>query len=227
MRTKGFRVSLAAPDDAARLSEELRGGLFPEIVQTEGSEQTSPAGSRMTKHKTPRWGWALTGSGHFLKESLALVRDLVDVDLFLSRAAAEVLRMYKQELALPRSIRTYRDTTASAFPVGQFYYGVYHTLIVAPATSNAVAKFVCGISDDLVSNVFAQGGKCRVPVIVFACDTAPELLTEAPKGMVKVYPRPIDLENRQRLGRFAGATTVDSIVELREAIARRRVEISA
>ena len=148
----------------------------------------------MTKYKTPRWGWAITGSGHFLKETLALVRELEDVDVFLSKAAAEVLRMYKQELGLQRSIRVYRDTTASSVPVGQFYYGVYHSLIVAPATSNAVAKFVCGISDELVSNVFAQGGKCRVPVIVFACDTAPELITEAPKGMVKVYPRPVDLE---------------------------------
>ena len=90
-----------------------------------------------------------------------------------------------------------------------------------------MAKFVYGISDDLVSNVFAHGGKCRVPIIVFACDTAPELLTEAPKGMVKVYPRPIDLENRERLGRFAGATTVDSIAELRAAIERRRSELSA
>jgi len=44
---------------------------------------------------------------------------------------------------------------------------------------------------------------------------------------VKVYPRPIDLENRERLGRFAGATTVDSIAELREAVARRRSEIAA
>jgi len=181
----------------------------------------------MTKYETPRWGWALTGSGHFLKETLAFIRELERVDLFLSKAAAEVLRMYKQELALPRSTRVYRDTSASAVPVGQFYYGVYHTLIVAPATSNAVAKFVCGISDDLVSNVFAQSGKCRVPSIVFACDTAPELVTEAPKGMVKVYPRPIDLENRERLGRFAGATTVDSVAELREAITRRRGEIPA
>lgn len=181
----------------------------------------------MTVYKKPRWGWALTGSGHFLKESLALVRELEHVDLFLSKAASEVLRMYKQELDLPRTIRIYRDTTASSVPVGQFYYGVYHTLIVAPATSNAVAKFVCGISDDLVSNVFAQGGKCRVPVIVFACDTAPELVTEAPKGMVKVYPRPIDLENRDRLGRFAATTTVDSVGELSEAIARRASELGA
>ena len=121
----------------------------------------------MTKRQTPRWGWALTGSGHFLKESLALIRELEHVDLFVSKAGAEVLRMYKQELALPRETRVYRDTSASSVTVGQFYYGVYHTLIVAPATSNAVAKFVYGISDDLISNVFAQSGKCRVVVVAW------------------------------------------------------------
>ena len=128
--------------------------------------------------------------------------------------------MYKQELDLPRSVRIYRDTSASSVTVGQFYYGIYHTLIVAPATSNAVAKFVYGISDDFITNVFAQAGKCRVPTLVFACDTAPELETEAPKGMVKVYPRPIDLENRERLGRFAGVTTVNSIAELQREQSR-------
>lgn len=156
-----------------------------------------------------------------------MVHTLEHVDLFLSKAGAEVLRMYKQELDLPKSVRVYRDTSASSVTVGQFYYGTYHTLIVAPATSNAVAKFVYGISDDFITNVFAQAGKCRVPAIVFACDTAPELETEAPKGMVKVYPRPIDLENRDRLGRFAGVTTVDSMDELGGAIALRRSKIAA
>jgi dihydromethanopterin reductase (acceptor) len=181
----------------------------------------------MAKHQTPRWGWALTGSGHFLKECLGLIHELEHVDLFLSKAGDEVLRMYKQELDLPKSVRVYRDTSASSVTVGQFYYGVYHTLIVAPATSNAVAKFVYGISDDFITNVFAQAGKCRVPTIVFACDTAPELETEAPKGMVKVYPRPIDLENRDRLGRFSEVTTVDSVDELGEAIALRRSKLAA
>jgi flavoprotein len=180
----------------------------------------------MNKPKTPRWAWAITGSGHYIKETFALVRDLPDLDLFLSKAAAEVLRMYRQELNLPESCRVFQDKTASAAPIGQFYYGVYHTVVVAPATSNAVAKFVYGLSDDLVSNVFAHGGKTRVPIIVFACDTAPELLTEAPKGMVKVFPRPIDLENRDRLGRFEGVTAVDSPAELADAIAQRRSELS-
>jgi flavoprotein len=181
----------------------------------------------MAKVKTPRWGWALTGSGHFFKESFGLISTLDDVDLFVSKAAAEVLRMYRQELKLPKSIRVFQDKTASAVPVGAFYYGTYHTLVVGPATSNTVAKCVAGISDTLVTNVFAQAGKCHVPTIVFACDTAPELDTEAPKGMVKVYPRRIDLENTQRLKSFADTQVVETLDELRAALAKRTQDLGA
>src|SRR5499427_8512278 len=179
----------------------------------------------MAKRMTPRWGWALTGSGHFFKECLALIAGLENVDLFVSRAAAEVVRMYRQEFKLPASARIIRDTTASAAPVGLFYYGTYHTLILAPATSNTVAKCVMGISDTLVTNVFAQAGKCRLPAIVFACDTAPELETEAPKGMVKVYPRKIDLKNTERLKSFESTVVVESLEDLRTALGRRRREL--
>jgi flavoprotein len=180
----------------------------------------------MAKVKTPRWGWALTGSGHFFKECLAMIRDLDEVDLFVSKAAAEVVRMYRQDFSLPKSARVYRDVTASAPPVGNFYYGVYHTLVLAPATSNTVAKCVFGISDTLATNVFAQAGKCRVPAIVFACDTAPELETEAPKGMVKVFPRRIDLDNTERLKSFEATDVVETLPELEQALARRKRELA-
>jgi dihydromethanopterin reductase (acceptor) len=180
----------------------------------------------MAKVKTPRWGWALTGSGHFFKECLALIRELDEVDLFVSRAASEVVRMYKQEFKLPKSARIFRDTAASSPPVGNFYYGVYHTLVLGPATSNTVAKCVVGISDNLATNVFAQAGKCRVPSIVFACDTAPELETEAPKGMVKVYPRKVDLENTARLKTFDDVSVVETLPQLGEALARRKADLS-
>ncbi|HET9688569.1 MAG TPA: flavoprotein [Pseudolabrys sp.] len=180
----------------------------------------------MAKIKKPRWGWALTGSGHFFKECLGIVRELEDVDLFVSRAAAEVIRMYRQDFDLPKSMRIYRDTTASAAPVGAFYYGTYHTLVLAPATSNTVAKCVYGISDTLATNVFAQAGKCRVFSIVFACDTAPELETEAPKGMVKVYPRQIDLDNTARLKSFKDVVVVETLAELGTQLSRRKREIT-
>src|ERR1700730_14115729 len=79
----------------------------PSLASREG-EGYSPL--HMTKVATPRWGWALTGSGHFFKECLAMIGQLEDVDLFVSRAAAEVVRMYKQELVLPKSARVFRDT---------------------------------------------------------------------------------------------------------------------
>jgi flavoprotein len=161
----------------------------------------------------------MTGSGHFFEESLEELHRLPAVDLFVSKAAAEVIRMYKSRL--PEGMRVYRDTTAAAAPVGLFYEAIYHTLVIAPATSNTVAKLVFGISDTLVTNVFAQAGKCRIPIIVFACDTAPELETRAPGGIVKVWPRRVDLDNVERLKEFEDTTVVESMEGLVAAIEAR------
>jgi dihydromethanopterin reductase (acceptor) len=169
-----------------------------------------------------RMAWALTGSGHYLRECLELLNELQGVDLFLSAAAAEILTMYGYSLdALRKKMRVFRDTTASSAPVGLFYRGNYHTVVIAPATSNTVAKCVCGISDNLVTNIYAQAGKCGVPAIVFACDTEPELESEAPRSIVKVYPRRIDLENVERLRHFEATRVVSDMTQLRQAVEAR------
>jgi dihydromethanopterin reductase (acceptor) len=178
--------------------------------------------------RAQRLAWTLTGSGHFFTECFDLMRDIPHLDLFVTRAAAEVVRMYRERLEeLPKSVRIVKDTTASAAPIGQFYHGVYHTVVVAPATSNTVAKCVYGISDTLATNVFAQAGKCRIPSIVFACDTAPEMETMAPSGMVKVYPRRIDLENVERLRTFEATTVVETLEDLKVALKARLACVNA
>lgn len=175
-----------------------------------------------------RLAWALTGSGHFFTETLDIVAEIGAVDLFVSKAAAEVVSMYKKRLdALPESVRVFKDTTASAAPIGRFYYGAYHTAVIGPATSNTVAKCVYGISDTLATNVYAHAGKCRVPSIVFACDTAPEMESMAPKGMVKVYPRRIDLDNVERLRDFEATEVVETLAELKAALDRRFAALAA
>ncbi|TIP24899.1 MAG: flavoprotein [Mesorhizobium sp.] len=176
---------------------------------------------------TPRWAWVLTGSGHFFTESFALIHQIEHCDVFVSKAANEVLRMYKLKLDFPETTRVLHDKTASAIPVGEFYHGVYHTVVVAPASSNTVAKCVHGISDTLASNVFAQAGKCRVPAIVFACDTAPELETMAPHGLVKVYPRSIDLENTKQLKSFERTQVVESLADLEASVRQRHAELAS
>ena len=174
------------------------------------------------RYETARFAWALTGSGHDLKECLDFLIELKDVDVFLSKAVEEVLVMYKYIDRLRNAgIRMFHDSTASAVPVGQFYEGNYHTLVIAPATSNTVAKCVAGISDTLVTNVFAQAGKCQIPIIVYACDTEPVVITPAPGKMVTVYPRNIDLECARKLGEFENTTLTTDMKELQHAVLHR------
>ena len=174
-----------------------------------------------------RLAWGLTGSGHDFTECVELMRKLGPMDVFVSKAAAEVIFMYtKDRDPFPPEIRLIRDTSASAAPVGRFYHGWYHTLVVAPASSNTVAKCVAGISDTLVTNVFAQAGKCRVPVIVYACDTKPVHDTMAPDRLVRLWPRRIDLDNTERLKAFEATTVVEDMAALETALRRRLGELA-
>lgn len=174
-----------------------------------------------------RLAWAITGSGHYLRESLAVLATLENVDIFLSKAASEIIKQYGFQAQLDAAgHKVYQDKTASSVPVELFYEGKYHTLVIAPATSNTIAKMAYGFSDSLVTNLFAQAGKTRVVSIVFACDTAPELESEAPRdNVVKVYPRKIDLENVAKLADFEATQVVADIAALTHAIHVRLNEI--
>ena len=176
---------------------------------------------------TPRLAWAITGSGHYIEECLNFVLKLDNVDLYLSQAAEEVIKMYGFNLNEIRDkMPVYRDKAASSPPVGLFYSGYYHTFVMAPATSNTVAKCVLGIADSLVTNLFAQAGKCRVPSIVYPCDIAPEMETTAPKGkMVMVYPRQIDLEATDKLSTIEYTEIVKSVDELITCVKARLVTV--
>lgn len=166
-----------------------------------------------------RFAWCVTGSGHMLEESLALALQLPRTDLFLSRAAEEVLPLYGWPLErLRERFRVLRDNSASGVPVGMLYHGMYHTVIIAPATSNTVAKCAFGISDTLPTNMYAQAGKQCISSIVYACDTEPTVITQSPDEWVELRPRAIELENVERLKRFEYTTLVTSLDELRTTL---------
>jgi dihydromethanopterin reductase (acceptor) len=127
-----------------------------------------------------RIGWAITGAGHFLDESIQILDDLAkdnEITVFLSRAGGEVLNMYGlfghvtaitggyyKELALD-SDQSY------SFPIsGRLSLGKYDLFIVSPTTSNTVAKIVHGISDSLVTNSVAQAGKGMVKTLIVPVD---------------------------------------------------------
>ncbi|MDP2247208.1 MAG: flavoprotein, partial [Nitrosomonadales bacterium] len=65
----------------------------------------------MRSHEEKRLAWALTGSGHYLRECLDIINQLQDVDLFLSKAAAEILQQYGYKHNVGR---VFQDKTASS-----------------------------------------------------------------------------------------------------------------
>ena len=173
-----------------------------------------------------RFAWCVTGSRHYREESMALAQRLPQVDLFLSAAADEVLPLYGMRLEwLRERFRVFRDKSASSVPVGRLYAEAYHTVVIAPATSNTVAKCAYGLSDTLPTNLFAQAGKLGVPSLVFACDTEPVVVTKAPRShateWLTLRPRRIELDNVERLRTIDYCTVLTSPTELEAALDAR------
>jgi len=169
-----------------------------------------------------RIAWCITGSGHYLKESIDLMLTHKNIDLYLSKAGEEVLKWYDYDLSIFKNnkIKIFKDVTASASPVSLLYESVYKLVVISPATSNTIALMAQGISDSLVTNMFAQAGKCEVKSLVFACDTEPVVITQAPKKLVTLYPRDIDLKNYKALKKFKNVIVVDNVKSLKKHLAR-------
>lgn len=206
------------PSDAAA---DVRRDVVPAWAESQADEPRAETQTRC------RFAWCVTGSGHLLEESIAIAARLPAVDLFLSAAAEEVLPLYKLAIeALKPRFRIFRDKTASGVPVGMLYDDVYHTVVIAPATSNTVAKCALGISDSLPTNMFAQAGKLGITGIVFACDTDPVVVTRSPHDWVTLRPRRIELDNVERLRGIDFCNVVCSHAELEAALSARLKELS-
>lgn len=212
-----------SPTTIFRFSDDAPGGAPP----PHGAEHVPTGGTAGDAAQRDRWAWALTGSGHYLDEALELAFRLPRVDFFLSAAAEEVLPLYGHHIdAMKERFRVFRDKSASSVPVGMLYDDVYHTVVIAPATSNTVAKCAVGISDTLPTNMFAQAGKLGIPGIVFACDTEPVVVTKSPREWVELRPRNIDLENVARLRSIDHCRVVESLATLEQALNARLAELS-
>jgi dihydromethanopterin reductase (acceptor) len=130
-----------------------------------------------------RIGFAFTGAGHLLRESVIVAEKLAsehEVTIFLSGAAEEVLKMYGlYDRVVKLTGGKYRELATDSnqkfsYPItGRLSLGKYDLLIVSPATANTVSKIVYGIADTLVTNAVAQSGKGAVPVYMVPVDIHP------------------------------------------------------
>lgn len=170
--------------------------------------------------KTRKVAWGITGSGDRLAETIEvmkIIRKMYEaeaaVDVYLSKAGEQVLRYYRVGDDLRANFaRVWVEINAnSPFLAGQLQTGKYEFLLIAPATSNTVAKISVGIADSLLSNSAIMALKAFVPVYVMASDYKEGIIaTKLPNGReMKLQIRKEDADNVRKLTTMANVSVLE------------------
>jgi archaeoflavoprotein AfpA len=144
------------------------------------------------KVKKPKVAWGITGAGDKIAEILDVMVDLkkqseskVEIDVFLSKAADTVLKFYRLEDELRKSFPkvSLEMNSNSPFLAAWLQMGKYEFLLIAPATSNTVAKIANGIGDSLMTNAAIMSLKAFRPVYILPTDyRESNVITKLPNG---------------------------------------------
>ncbi|MDT8782229.1 MAG: archaeoflavoprotein AfpA [Candidatus Bathyarchaeota archaeon] len=131
---------------------------------------------KVKKHKV---AWGITGAGDKIEEIINIMKNLKEksegiatIDVFLSKAALTMLKFYRLENTIkqifPKVMVEFDSNTP--FLAGLMQSHKYDFLLIAPATSNTVAKIVNGIGDTLLTNSAIMSLKSFVPVYIMPVD---------------------------------------------------------
>ncbi len=160
--------------------------------------------------KKRKVAWGITGSGDRLVETVEIMKEIkkqyqseVDIRVYLSKAGDQVVKYYRLVDDLKENFeRIYVEINPnSPFLAGQLQLGKFEFLLIAPATSNTVAKISMGIADSLLSNAAIMGLKAFVPFYIMPSDYEEGMIvTKLPNGRdMKLRIRKEDVEHVKKL----------------------------
>jgi archaeoflavoprotein AfpA len=175
--------------------------------------------------------WGITGSGDRIVETVGVMKELrqkyddsVDIRVFVSKAGEQVIKYYKLFNDMEKNFdKIWSEINAnSPFLAGQLQVGRYEFLLLAPATSNTVAKISLGLADTLLTNAAIMGQKAFVPIYIMPCDYKEgTLVTKLPDGSdMKLRIRREDAKNVDKLREMEGITIIETPPEI-EGIFKR------
>lgn len=174
-----------------------------------------------------RVAWCITGSGDKIGEVLERMEKIsrrfsdVEICVYLSKAGEQVLRYYRLLERLRNSFGNLwvEKNSNSPFLAGDLQLGKFDFLLIAPASSNTVAKIAHGIADSLVSNSAIMALKAFIPVYILPSDIEEGVTTTVlPDGKVmKLRIRKEDAENTRKLSEMDGITILRNVEEIERA----------
>ncbi len=181
--------------------------------------------------KKRKIAWGITGSGDKLVETVEIMKetkrqyqDEVEVIVYLSKAGDQVAKYYGLADDLKENFdRVWVEINPnSPFLAGQLQTGKFEFLLIAPATSNTVAKISMGIADSLLSNAAIMGLKAFVPTYILPSDYKEGIIvTKLPSGRdLKLRIRKEDVEHAKKLASMDDVFLLETPEEIRQVFGK-------
>jgi len=177
--------------------------------------------------KKRKVAWGITGGGDQLVETVEVMKQAkkqfeqtVEVQVYLSKAASTVLKYYQLNDELKASFeRVYTEVDANTpFLAGWLQQRKFEFLLIAPATSNTVAKIAGKIGDTMLTNAAAMGLKALVPIYIMPTDFQEGAAsTRLPKG--EIMQLQISREDAEKVRKIAKMQSVFVITKPEEILA--------
>jgi archaeoflavoprotein AfpA len=169
--------------------------------------------AEQVKVKKRKVAWGITGAGdkianfiEIMKEIQKEYADTVEIQVFLSKAADLVLKYYNLETDLKQNFQkvSVELNSNAPFLAAWMQMRKYEFLLIAPATSNTVAKIANSIGDTLLTNAAIMSLKAFMPVYIAPTDYKEgTVYTKLPNGKeMKLRVRKEEVEQVKRLERM-------------------------
>jgi archaeoflavoprotein AfpA len=177
--------------------------------------------------KRRKVAWGITGAGDKIAEFIDVMEETkkeyestVEIHVFLSKAAETVLKFYNLEATLRQNFNkvTVEVNSNAPFLAAWMQMRKYEFLIIAPATSNTVAKIANGIGDTMLTNAAIMSLKAFVPVYIAPTDYREGVVyTKLPNGKeMKLRVRKEEVEQVKKLERMEDVHVLENPQKIRD-----------
>jgi len=183
--------------------------------------------TEQVKVKKRKVAWGITGGGDKIAEFIEVMKtikkeyeNVVEIQVFLSKAAEIVLKYYKLEDDVRHNFAkvSVELNSNAPFLAAWMQMRKYEFLLIAPATSNTVAKIANSIGDSLLSNAAIMSLKAFVPVYIVPTDYKEDVVyTKLPNGKeMKLRIRKEEVEPVKKLELMEDVCVLENPQKIRD-----------
>jgi archaeoflavoprotein AfpA len=183
--------------------------------------------TEQVKVKKRKVAWGITGAGDKIADFIEIMKkiqkeyaDTVEIQVFLSKAADLVLKYYNLETDLKQNFQkvSVELNSNAPFLAAWMQMRKYEFLLIAPATSNTVAKIANSIGDTLLTNAAIMSLKAFVPVYIAPTDYKEgTVYTKLPNGKeMKLRVRKEEVEQVKKLEHMEDIFVLEGPQKIRE-----------